>query len=384
MEIVVRTENELNFNWFKKGISSDFNFTFEKIPNPGDPKFLNLPEKLKNILRLDKPDLIISKKNENIERPILCIEITKSKPASQHIEQRIPRIIAAAESDVCSIYICPKKIDGYTYKFNPKHYDLLNKISSINKIPSVFFHYSNSNDILLDEDGFPGLPKLLHPNMLEMFDLIKDYINHDQNFENHDYKVFDCQSWKIKFEKQKNDTEGKIYKIEDLPTCKLINTSQLKNYLEGYQDLNINWINKTVENLPSRITSREKTLILQPDTKSSRLFAHAADPYVGMLGSFDYAFCRVGRNVEERKINLVFMPLNSEDAQIKKVMGPKGYQKYYDVNCPFKSSELENYQSQFKISHHLQYGCTYTKNKPLRIYGYFCDMMIFKDGVLIF
>ena len=35
--------------WFKKGISSDFNFTFEKIPNPGDPKFLNLPEKLKNI-----------------------------------------------------------------------------------------------------------------------------------------------------------------------------------------------------------------------------------------------------------------------------------------------------------------------------------------------
>ena len=30
------------------------------------------------------------------------------------------------------------------------------------------------------------------------------------------------------------DTEGKIYKIEDLPTCKLINTSQLKNYLEGY------------------------------------------------------------------------------------------------------------------------------------------------------
>ena len=109
MEIVVRTENELNFNWFKKGISSDFNFTFEKIPNQETSKFLNLPEK-QNIFRLDKPDLIISKKNENIERPILCIEITKSKPASQHIEQRIPRIIAAAESDVCSIYICPKKI----------------------------------------------------------------------------------------------------------------------------------------------------------------------------------------------------------------------------------------------------------------------------------
>ena len=50
----------------------------------------------------------------------------------------------------------------------------------------------------------------------------------------------------------------------------------------------------------------------------------------------------------------------------------------------FKSTEIKDVKSQFKISHHLQYGCTYTKNKPLRIYGYFCDMMIFKDGVLVF
>ena len=47
MEIVVRTENELNFNWFKKGISSDFNFTFEKIPNPGDLNSLIYQKNLK-------------------------------------------------------------------------------------------------------------------------------------------------------------------------------------------------------------------------------------------------------------------------------------------------------------------------------------------------
>jgi len=382
MELVVRTENELNFNWFTKGIDKEFPCSFKKIPNPGDPDFLNLPEKLKNILRLDKPDLIISKKNQNVERPILSIEITKSKPASQHVEQRIPRIIAAAESDVCSIYVCPKKVDGY--RFQPKHYDLLNKISKINKIPAVFFHYSNNLDVLSDEDGFSGLPKLSHPNMTEMFSLIKDYINHDENYKDTYYKVFDCQSFKNKLEQQKIDSNGSIYKVEELPSCKLIDTIYLKKFLRNHQDVNDNWINKTIENLPSRISNRKETLILKPDLKSSRLFAHAADPYVGMLGSFDYAFCRIGRSVEERSINLVFMPLNPEDSYVNKVLGPKGYNKYYRVNCPFKSHQIDDFRSQFKISHHLQYGCTYTKNKPLRIYGYFCDMMIFKDAALIF
>ena len=31
MEIVVRTENELNFNWFKKGISSDLILLLKKF-----------------------------------------------------------------------------------------------------------------------------------------------------------------------------------------------------------------------------------------------------------------------------------------------------------------------------------------------------------------
>ena len=117
MKLIVRTENTLIYKWFKKGTQEKYDCDFKKIPNPGDPDFLNLPEKLKNILRLDKPDLIIGKVKNNIERPILSIEITKSKPASQHIEQRIPRIIAAAESDVSSIYICPKNMKLSILKF---------------------------------------------------------------------------------------------------------------------------------------------------------------------------------------------------------------------------------------------------------------------------
>ena len=91
-----------------------------------------------------------------------------------------------------------------------------------------------------------------------------------------------------------------------------------------------------LKNLPERIVSRKNTLLLKPNVKDSRHFEHSADPYVGMLGSFDYAFCRYGRNIEDRKMNLIFMPLNEKDSNLKKVFAPKGYNSFYNRTCPFK------------------------------------------------
>ena len=56
-----RSENEINYTWATKGIGNNYNFSYKKIPKAGNSEFLNLPEKIKNILRLDKPDIIISK-----------------------------------------------------------------------------------------------------------------------------------------------------------------------------------------------------------------------------------------------------------------------------------------------------------------------------------
>ena len=53
-------------------------------------------------------------------------------------------------------------------------------------------------------------------------------------------------------------------------------------------------------------------------------------------------------------------------------------------DCPFKSTEAKKVQDQFKIAHHLQYGCTFTKIKPMKIYSNFTDLMVFKDSLLVF
>ena len=88
----------------KRRFGDEYSFEFKTIPDPGSPEFLNLPEK-ENVLRLDKPDLIISRRINDRETPIIIIEITHHKPVSQHIKQRMVRVIAAAEQGVAAIYM---------------------------------------------------------------------------------------------------------------------------------------------------------------------------------------------------------------------------------------------------------------------------------------
>ena len=66
------------------------------------------------------------------------------KLQSQHIEQRMARIVAAAENGVPAIYICGKELVGTDDKvvpFDPKHYQLMYKIGDINRVPTFFFHW---------------------------------------------------------------------------------------------------------------------------------------------------------------------------------------------------------------------------------------------------
>ena len=102
-----------------------------------------MPIKIKNVLRFDKTDFIISVVLNDREESIISLEITKSAPLTQHTEQRMARIISAAEEGVVPIFICPKilKTEDREYKFSTKYFDLFQKIGTINKIPCVIYYY---------------------------------------------------------------------------------------------------------------------------------------------------------------------------------------------------------------------------------------------------
>ena len=142
MELVVRTDQIASSKWIDKILTNEYTLIKEEIPKAGSPDFLNLTEKLKNILRLDKPDIIISTIRDGLEKPLISIELSACKLQSQHIEQRMARIVAAAELKyserifknsgelVNEISINPLKV-RYILGFSNKSWKLVDFVSGV-------------------------------------------------------------------------------------------------------------------------------------------------------------------------------------------------------------------------------------------------------------
>ena len=405
MELIIRTENEDNFEWFKKALGDSYSYIFKEIPIPDNlsgrtnitnSSFHNLPKKIKDLLKFDKTDFIVSVILDDVETPIISLEITKSAPLSQHIEQRMARMISAAELGIVPIFICPnrlKKENGDYYKFSIKYYDLYNKIGSINKLPCVIFNYPDSDGTLINDTDYPECPEINNENINQTINFIKEILSEIKNFKNLDFNYFNNEKIKKIFSDQHLLAKNNKYDLEKMGTCELIETRELFNYLKNYLNKDEEWIKKVFSEISNKIKSRKKSLIFFPGKirklEKSRLFAHSGDPYVGMLSALDYAFCRIGRTVDDRNINLIYIPGNKEDTDFEKVFAPKGFNKFYERDCPFKLSKIDEdsdlaVSQQIKISHHLQYGCTYSKIRPLKIYAHYCDLIVFKNAVLAF
>ena len=374
--------------WFihNSNFANEHEFLPAVIPNAGSSDFLNLPEKIKNILRLDKPDLIITMDINNVDEPVISLEITMTTPQSQHAKQRIPRIIAAAESDIPAIYLIPKRklSSGSLYTIGKDVYHCLDKVQDMNRIPVILYNWPDNDGTLITHNEFPNLPNNNNQEMIDMFRTIDKMLGlrlasrHSEQFKQ---LLYEDRWIKSQIKKTKDIGNKWVENIGNFPTVELIRTETLSDYLQSNTRMNNPRITRTLDKLPKRILNRENTLIFKP---TGRMFDHAGDPYTGMISFFDYVFCRFGRNVEERHTNLVYMPLNENSKNIVDEFAPAGYNRFYENNCPLSINTLPTVEEQFSISHHLQYGCVYTKIKPLRIYGYFSDMIIFQDSMLVF
>ena len=405
MELIVRTENESNFNWIKKILGDEYSYEYKTIPQPRhlqwqyinvEQDFHTIPKKIKDLLQFDKTDFIISIIKNKVEVPIISIEITASKPPSQHIEQRTARMISAAELGIVPIFICPKYIlndqGGTPYKFAEKFYNLFHKIGRINKVPFVALHFPDKDGVLLNDENSHGCPDAGHENTKKIAEFISEILSESKNNDDLNFSYFNNSKIKETFNKQMILSNNKTYSSERMDTCQIIDTENLIEYIKNYStDLSKDLFDNIIKNMPTRILNREKSLIFFPGNRrklvESRLFAHAGDPYAGMIAALDYAFCRFGPTTEERDINLVFIPGNDDDSKFKKVFANEGYNSFYKKHCPFQYTATDTDASKAsiqlnKISHHLKYGCTYSKEKPLKIYSHYCDMIVFKDSLL--
>ena len=394
------------------------NFPVEKYylleSDARDDDFHALPDHIKQILKLDCPDLIIERKLPTYSEPILSIEVTTEAGTGHNVFQRFGRIVSAVEHGIPSFYIYPKakiitrkKTNTTKWdKINPLIFHALEVLMRTYNVPALFYFfpsdYDNSKDPLksnfLKDQGlkcstdivkYSGCPDETDPEMQDMFLAINTLIARVEASTPREAcqtiigdEVFGqrrtlMQETFYDLSKRKKD------KIKQSPNTSTITvpTKYLINYLKSHQ--------YTESQYESLLEKREETVIYMLGTKSFR-----ADPYTGCLTAIDFMKCRTGSRYtfEDRSKNLVLAfgkvtpNKASETLDFQGTMSVERFCK--DVRSSEKRNLLKSKYSELKEGQvpryymQVRYGSMFSKNKAVRMFSYYADAILFKDGAL--
>jgi len=377
-----------------------------------NPKnFFQMPTKIKEILYLDSPDLIISLNSI----PVLSLEISREAGTGHNAFQRFSRIAAAVENGVAAFYIYPEaaivsRENGDSWDvINPLIFRTLEEIMKVHDIPAfLYFHptefkgirrpvektdSSSPKGMLLDSNPmFPGQPDSSDPQMQELFSHVNEILRLAKSLSPSEIghaslkeiwarekRAWMSTQWHVK-RTSDDGTQRPESEMSPITATKEIDTSILIRHLSKYAGDNLDFGNL--------LPNRPRTIIYNPTGN----YRKSGDPYTGCLVALDYLLCRQGRSYEDRGKNLVIafgdIEIQGDElsitgpAEIEDYVGP--IRSLYNnankvlLGLPFPQliGQIPRYMMQ------VRHGTTYTKNKPSRIYAYFADAILFKDGSL--
>lgn len=370
----------------------------------GNPKFFHtLPDHIKKIMYLDAPDVIV----ECGQEPIFSIEITTEAGTGHNVFQRFARLAAAVENNVPAIYIYPeavaiKRKENESPKWdaiNPLIFRALEKVMGIYQIPALLFYYPsdyreyknnavecpNINSKGLKKESpfdYAASPSSKDSEMQKMFDILNDIISafEDEGISSRP-KLLSKRNISKHITWMSNEAYVKNVSDEMSPltATKEIPTEYLLNHLEKYQDKDYK--------IGELLRTRRKTIIYCIDA------GFRGDPYPGALAAIDYLVCREGKTFEERDANLVLCWGNVEIDYSNETINIKSKKcSVNDFINAVKQSESKNLLTKdydelraYEIPRYymqVRYGSTYSKVKHIRVFSYFADAILFKDGAL--
>ena len=356
MEIIAYYEGDDAIKgWISEIIQGNASsITFKRLPTSNlSSEFTKLPAYVADILNLDKPDVILSGTIDGVhEKPLLSIELASCTPQYQHALQRFSRMMASVTNGCPSVVILPEvkreNSEGIrTYKRSAAILYGAVRLMDIFNIPAFVFDWPNEDGILLNEGG-GSQPLISSKSMQELQVFVGKAIT---AFNNLDYVE---ALWRSEGVQERVDLTRELAYKDGAPSIlnpgggtasgvqanlKIQTTTSL---LEEIASRSRN-DSKVLELLPSFIRSRTESLIFRP----TRLMEHAGDPYVGMIGYYDVAFCRIGMSTRDRRRNLVAY---FQDVSIDEVQN--GMNRFNNVSCPFSSPiALKNIE---QYSYHLK------------------------------
>lgn len=382
MKVVAYYEGDDTVKDWLGSLLVGFSIEYRRLPIKNDSNaFTELPSYVSDILYLDKPDIILAGSIDGVhERPIFSIEFAGCTPQYQHALQRFSRMMASVVNGCPSIIIIPKikrENSGGPRKYRRSkavEYGAV-RLMDIYGCPAFVFDWPEVDGILEVEDGM-SFPKLKTGSVAKVGELLREAID---AFANADYvaalrskPIIRELTDSLRVQAYENgvptiDNPGggdgaSTANLELVKTCELIKRIGASA---------IPSVSQLLAEVPASFRAREYSLIFRP----TRITAHAGDPYVGMIGYYDIAFCRVGVTPRERIYNLVAY---AEEVEIKEVTSVMT--TYNKDKCPLTSNVDPKNIKQY--GYHLRNGCKHTKSKPVRIYSELADLIVFKDGLI--
>lgn len=379
MEIIVYYEGSNSVkDWVVELLGKEC--LFRKIPTSNNSiAFAQLPAYIADILYLDKPDIIISGKQDGVhERPIFAIELASCTPQFQHSIQRFSRSLASVSNGCPTVLVMPAKKqsnDGKAVYVRSAAADYgAVRLTDVFKVPSLVVDWPEKDGVLRF-NGQDTLPSLKDAAIKELGQYLRQAIG---AFAQIDY--LGALGRLPLTQKLIDQTRTRAY-ASGAPTISkpggggaggqvkltVIKTDELIKRLVSERRATPT----SVSQIPEYFRSREECLLFYP----TRITAHSGDPYVGMMTYYDMAFCRTGPSTRDRRYNLVAYCNGVEIDEVASKMT-----SFNNDKCPFNLPLSPSKMLQY--SYHLRDGCRKTKIKPVRIYAELADLVAFTDGIL--
>ena len=371
-------------------------------------KFHSVPDHIKQILYLDAPDLIVEKNNE----PLFSIEISTEAGTGHNVFQRFARLAASVENDVPTFYIYPeakligRKIKGKTAKkvgwdkLNRLIFYALERVMQIYEIPALFYYYPSTfrkfektpelapflplQGLLNDSNpAYLSCPDSKDVEMSNLFSVINDFLKcYTKNgIIDGRKKLKNIPSVSKRRMYMSSEFYNKNGKLNSSPNTQTVTipTEYLLNHLSKYNTKNYN--------IGGLLRSRKETVIYFTDSK------FRGDPYPGAFSAVDFLQCRTDKTFEDRDKNLVLVVGKLDIDELKKTISVSSNKSSIELfindvqactkkdilskdYTDLKNDEIPRYYMQ------VRYGTTFSKSKHIRVYSYFADCIIFKDGAL--
>lgn len=365
--------------------------------------FHTMPDHIKKILYLDAPDIIVEFDSE----PIFSIEVTSEAGTGHNSFQRFARLAASVENNVPTFYVYPeativkRKTGKISWdRINPLIFKALEDVMSIYNIPALLYyfpsdfkHYKetpqkspnfNFKGLLLDKRiKYISSPDSSDDEMQCLFSTINEII---QVVESNGVIRGREKLLSRRIIMDRRALMNKLYiskggnmNMSPLSATTIFPTQYLLNYLSQYENSNYE--------IGELLRSRDQTIAYKIEG------GFRGDPYPGALAAIDYLRCRQGKSFEERKYNLIMVwgELNVDNTT-KSISISGESSSIHDFINAVKASEAKNilnksYDSieNYEIPRYymqVRYGSTFSKNKHIRVYSYFADAILFKDGSL--